>query len=69
MKEYEEECHSITFHPTGFHLVVAFTDKVRILNILEHDFVLLKEINIKNCKEVKFSRGGHLLALANISAI
>ena len=40
-----------------------------MLNIYEKEFVELKEIPIKNCKEIKFSHGGHLFAVANNNII
>ena len=46
-KQFEEEACALAFHPSGFHLVVAFTDKIRMLNIFEKDILPYKEINIK----------------------
>ena len=40
-----------------------------MLNIYENDFVILKEISIKMCKEIKFSHGGHLFAVSNSNTI
>jgi len=33
-KEFEQAANRITFHPSGFHLAVAFGDRVKMLNIL-----------------------------------
>lgn len=30
---YQDEAYSVAFHPSGFHLVVGFTDKVRMMNV------------------------------------
>jgi len=68
-KEFEEPAHALAFHPSGLNLVVAFSDKIRMINIYESDFVIIKEIQIKNCKEIKFSNGGHLFAVANNTII
>ena len=44
--EYDEEALALAFHPSGFHLVVAFNDKIRMLNIFdEKHLVTYKEIN------------------------
>jgi len=40
-----------------------------MMNIYENDFIILKEIQIKLCKEIKFSHGGHLFAVANNSLV
>ncbi len=40
-----------------------------MLNIFENSLVSFKEISIKGCKEISFSNGGHLFAVANGSTI
>jgi len=30
---YPDEAYSIAFHPSGFHIIVGFTDKVRMMNV------------------------------------
>jgi len=50
--EYDEEALALAFHPSGFHLVVAFNDKIRLLNIFDEHLVTYKEIN--NIKVNKF---------------
>lgn len=37
----------MAFHPSGFHLIVGFADKVRLMNLLMEDFRTYKEIPIK----------------------
>lgn len=69
MKEFEDEAHAVTFHPSGLHLVVAFNEKILMLNIFEHEFTPFKEIHIKGCKEIRFSNGGHLFAIANSNIV
>ena len=39
IKEFEEEAYSLAFHPSGFHIIVAFIDKIRLLNLFEHDII------------------------------
>lgn len=43
--EYDEEALALAFHPSGFHLVVAFQDKIRMLNIFDDHLLTYKEIN------------------------
>lgn len=68
-KEFEEPAYSIAFHPSGFHLVVGFADKIRMVNILMNDLVTYKEIPIKGCKEIAFTHGGDKFAVCNGSTI
>ena len=42
-----QEAFSVAFHPSGFHLIVGFADKVRLMNLLMEDFRTYKEIPIK----------------------
>ena len=46
-KEFEEEAYACAFHPSGFHIIVAFVDKIRMLNIFDKDLVPFKELSIK----------------------
>ena len=63
---------AVAFHPSGFHIVVAFADKVQTMNVLSS---CLKEqqnippLPIKGCREIRFSNGGHLFAAANANSI
>jgi len=69
VKIFSEEAHSVSFHPSGLHLVVGFTDKLRFLNVLMDDLRTAKEIPIKACRECQFSTGGHLFAAVNGNTI
>ena len=70
MKEFEVEAFSLAFHPSGLHLIVGFSDYIRMLNIFDKDIVCYREIQIKCCKVISFSNGGHLFAVvANSSLI
>ena len=52
----------MAFHPSGFHIIVGFTDKVRMMNVFQKSLKTFKEIPIKGCREIRFSNGGHLFA-------
>jgi len=36
-KFFGEEAYSIAFHPSGFHLIVGFSDKLRLMNVIMED--------------------------------
>jgi WD40 repeat protein len=65
---FPEEIFAVAFHPSGFHIVVALADKVQVINLYlntkDHHRKDFREIAVKGCKFVKFSNGGHLIALA-----
>jgi WD40 repeat protein len=62
---FPDEAYSLAFHPSGFHIIVGFTDKVRMMNIFSKKLATYKEIPIKGCREIRFSNGGHLFACTN----
>ena len=66
---FQDEANSLAFHPSGFHIVVGFTDKVRMMNVFQRTLKTFKEIGIKLCREIRFSNGGHLFACTNQHAI
>ena len=37
-----EETNAVAFHPSGFHIVVAYVDKVVMMNVLSNS---IKEFN------------------------
>ena len=59
------EAHALAFHPSGLHIVVGFSDQVRMMNILDRTLVEYKKLPIKECREIVFSHGGHLFACQN----
>jgi WD40 repeat protein len=60
----QEECLAVAFHPSGFHLVVAVQDKILLMNVLSKSLHPFKNIQVKACREIQFSNGGHLFAAA-----
>jgi len=62
---FKEEAYGVAFHPTGLHIVVGSSDKLRFMNIIEKKLVSYKEIPLKGCKEIRFCNGGHLVAVAS----
>ena len=59
----------MAFHPAGFQIVVGFYDKIRMMNIFADSIQQYKDLNIKQCREVVFSNGGHLFACQHIQNI
>lgn len=41
---FEEPAYSLAFHPSGYHLVVGFRDKVRLLNVMEQSLETYREL-------------------------
>lgn len=68
-KEFEDQPYAVAFHPSGFHLICTFLDRISLFNIFENDLASFKEIHIKNCQHIKFSNGGHLFAIANSNIV
>ena len=66
---FDEEGLAVAFHPSGFHLVVAFQEKIKMFNILDKTLQVFKEIPVKGCSVLSFSNGGNLFALANSNII
>ncbi len=50
-------------------MAIGFVDKVRVYHVLIDELRLCMELSIKACRECRFSKGGHALALANGNAI
>ncbi len=46
-QSFPEEAYSVAFHPSGFHLIVGFGDKLRMLNVFAKELKVYKEIPIK----------------------
>jgi len=68
-KYFNEEAHSLALHPSGLHLLVGFSDKMRLLNVVMDDMRPFKEFAIKACRECKFSHGGQMFAAVNGNTI
>jgi len=68
-KTFTEEAFSVAFHPSGFHVIVGFSDKLRLMNLLMEELRTYKEIPIKACREVRFAHGGEYFAAVNSNAI
>lgn len=61
-KFFTEEAYSIAFHPSGYHILIGFSDKLRFMNLLMGDISKVFEFDIRSCRECKFSNGGQFFA-------
>eukprot|EP00929_Paragymnodinium_shiwhaense_P023266 TRINITY_DN1460_c0_g2_i1.p1 TRINITY_DN1460_c0_g2~~TRINITY_DN1460_c0_g2_i1.p1 ORF type:complete len:1226 (+),score=432.73 TRINITY_DN1460_c0_g2_i1:97-3774(+) len=68
-KYFNEEAYSVAFHPSGFHLIIGFSDKLRLMNLLMEDMRTYKDIPIKACRECRFSNGGQYFAAVSTNTI
>ncbi|XP_068095524.1 cilia- and flagella-associated protein 57 [Hyperolius riggenbachi] len=68
-KEYQEEAYSVSLHPSGLYVLVGFSDKLRLMNLLIDDIRSFKEFTVRGCRECAFSHGGHLFAAVNGNVI
>lgn len=58
-----EEPTGVALHPLGFFLALGFSDKVRLMHIFAKELVPFSELPVKNARSLRFSHGGHLLAI------
>lgn len=52
IKHFGEEPQSISLHPSGLYILVGFSDKLRLMNILMDDLRTVREFSIRACKKV-----------------
>jgi len=52
-KEFAEEAYSVALHPSGLYVVVGFSDKLRLMNLLIDDVRTFREFSVRECREVK----------------
>jgi WD40 repeat protein len=51
-KVFSEEVHCCSFHPTGLYILVGFSDRLRMMNLLLEDLKSFVEFPIMGCREV-----------------
>ena len=66
---FEEDPTSCAMHPSCLHVLVGFTDKLRLMNLLLDDIRPCREFSVKSCVDCTFSKGGHLFAATTGNAI
>jgi len=60
---FPEEPISIALHPSGLFVAVSFSTGFKVFAIVNDHLEVLKDIQIPNCKLLKYSHGGHFLAV------
>ena len=61
-KSFHTEATSIAMHPSGLHILVGFSDKLRFMNLYGDDIREFKSFPIRQCSECRFSTGGQYFA-------
>eukprot|EP01063_Lacrimia_lanifica_P035882 TRINITY_DN695_c0_g1_i1.p1 TRINITY_DN695_c0_g1~~TRINITY_DN695_c0_g1_i1.p1 ORF type:complete len:1201 (+),score=508.73 TRINITY_DN695_c0_g1_i1:85-3687(+) len=61
-KMFHSEATSIAMHPSGLHILVGFSDKLRFMNVYGDDIREFKSFPIRQCYECRFSNGGQYFA-------
>eukprot|EP00730_Choanoeca_flexa_P000903 TRINITY_DN10389_c0_g2_i3.p1 TRINITY_DN10389_c0_g2~~TRINITY_DN10389_c0_g2_i3.p1 ORF type:complete len:1202 (+),score=338.92 TRINITY_DN10389_c0_g2_i3:34-3639(+) len=68
-KTFQEEIHSVALHPSGHFVLVGFGDKLRLMNLLIDDIRPVFAFALRECRECRFSNGGHMFAAAQGAVI
>eukprot|EP01065_Artemidia_motanka_P053301 TRINITY_DN985_c0_g2_i1.p1 TRINITY_DN985_c0_g2~~TRINITY_DN985_c0_g2_i1.p1 ORF type:complete len:1226 (+),score=563.45 TRINITY_DN985_c0_g2_i1:55-3678(+) len=68
-KTFHTEATSIAMHPSGLHILVGFSDKLRFMNLYGDDIREFKSFPIRQCPECKFSSGGQYFAAVHGNVI
>lgn len=69
IREAAKPLISVAMHPSGYYMAASFIGKIRLHHILHDEFKHYKNIDVRHCKVMKFSQGGHLLACVDGSSI
>ncbi|OEH79837.1 wd g-beta repeat-containing protein [Cyclospora cayetanensis] len=64
-QNFPEEIFSVAFHPSSYHILAGFADKLRLMNLMLGELRTVKEFAIKASRECRFSHGGHMFAAAS----
>ncbi|KAJ3342297.1 Cilia- and flagella-associated protein 57 [Gonapodya sp. JEL0774] len=68
-KTFAEEAFSVAVHPSGLYVLVGFSDKLRLMNVLVDDVRMVREFTIRGCRECRFSTGGQFFACVHGNAV
>ena len=67
VKSLQDTIQAVAIHPSGFYLVIAHLDRIKVYAIYTDDIVPSpfsnREILVRGCSEIQFSNGGHLFAI------
>jgi hypothetical protein len=54
------QCSTQTLRCIGFHVLLCFTDNLRLYYLLFDSIILVPELHVKKCPHIRFSYTGHL---------
>ncbi|KAJ3228464.1 Cilia- and flagella-associated protein 57 [Clydaea vesicula] len=69
VKYFPEEAFSVALHPSGLYILVGFSDKLRLMNLLIDDIRPFREFTVRGCRECRFSNGGQYFAAVHGNTI
>ncbi|RKO94545.1 hypothetical protein BDK51DRAFT_19442, partial [Blyttiomyces helicus] len=69
VKYFPEEAYSVAIHPSGLYILVGFSDKLRLMNLLIDDIRPFREFTVRGCRECRFSNGGQYFAAVHGNTI
>ncbi|KAI9346401.1 WD repeat domain 65-like protein [Zopfochytrium polystomum] len=69
VKYFSEEAFSVAIHPSGLYILVGFSDKLRLMNLLIDDIRPFREFTLRGCRECRFSNGGQYFAAVHGNTI
>jgi cilia- and flagella-associated protein 57 len=52
VKYFPEEAYAVAIHPSGLYILVGFSDKLKMMNLLIDDIRPFREFSLRGCKEV-----------------
>mmetsp|Transcript_17647 Transcript_17647/g.61722 ORF Transcript_17647/g.61722 Transcript_17647/m.61722 type:complete len:1397 (+) Transcript_17647:90-4280(+) len=64
-----EEPTCVGIHPIGYLVAVGFSDKMRVMQILVDELKPYREVHLRSVRTLRFSNGGHLLAVAHSKSV
>ncbi|XP_060758450.1 cilia- and flagella-associated protein 57-like [Neoarius graeffei] len=68
-KQFPEVLNCISLHSDGLSILMGFSDKVCLMNLLVDEFCIVKEFNIHNCKMCEFNHDGTVFAAVSNNLI
>ena len=69
IKTFPTEPGAISLHPSGLHILVVFSDKVRFMNLYGDSIQDFKSWTLRSVSDVKFSVGGQYFAVVHGNSI
>lgn len=67
--KFNEEVKAVAFHPSGFHIAVAFQNKVSMINILLNRLQPYRDFSESGVISLAYSHGGQYLAVSKPETI